>query len=55
MMDNAASFPSPIDIGQATITIQSDALGSGWGGLREEKRTGGPWSVKQKELHINIF
>lgn len=38
---------------EPSVTIQSDSSGSAWGGIYKDKRTGGPWSAEEKEMHIN--
>ena len=37
------------------ITIETGASLSGWGAVREETRTGGPWSETERAWHINCL
>ena len=37
------------------ITLETDASRTGWGAVCQGVRTGGPWSRKEKELHINCL
>ena len=40
---------------QEQVLIQSDASLSGWGAVCNTVRTGGPWSVTERSMHINCL
>ena len=37
------------------LLIKSDASKEGWGAYCQGKKTGGPWSERERDLHINIL
>ena len=37
------------------MTISTDASNQGWGAFCRGQRTGGPWSLQEKKLHINVL
>ena len=37
------------------LLIRSDASKEGWGAYCQGKRTGGPWSERERDLHINLL
>ena len=38
-----------------TMTIETDASTIGWGAAHQGTRTGGPWSNREKRMHINCL
>ena len=42
-------------VGKTDLLIESDASLTGWGASSLGSRTGGPWSVEEKNLHINCL
>ena len=40
---------------EADLMIDSDASLSGWGAACQDQRTGGPWSERERQYHINCL
>ena len=40
---------------QIDLTIDSDASLTGWGAACQDQRTGGPWSLEERQMHINCL
>ena len=40
---------------EINLTITSDASQMGWGAMSDQQRTGGPWSQKERTMHINCL
>jgi len=54
-IDNISKFPSPVARDTPSITVTSDASGSGWGGECNGLSTGGMWTAAEAALHINCL
>ena len=52
-INNLDTAFKPIEQRNPDIIITSDASNIGWGGVRENKRSGGQWSESEVNLHIN--
>lgn len=56
-IENLSSSSKRISQGAPKLSLYSDASGSGWGGFNETEniRTGGKWSAREREFHINVL
>ena len=57
---NQGNSPGPFVLPQAaadkpSLVIESDASTRGWGAMCEGARTGGPWSLEERQWHINYL
>ena len=52
---NASSSFKLISYGKPNITLQTNASSQGWGGVRDEQRTGGRWTYEEASHHINYL
>ena len=54
-VDNIENANNLISHEPPSIIIQRDAAKTGWGGVRQGKSTGGSWSSKENQNHINYL
>ena len=54
-LDNIHDASKPIDRGNHTLTINSDASLTGWGAACNGKSTGGRWTAEEGRSHINLL
>ena len=54
-IENVEYTANPIQRGKPCLVLQSDASNLGWGGTCNGRVTGGNWTLKGKEQHINVL
>lgn len=54
-IDNVHSAYKPVSHGNPSVTLQSDACLTGWGGVHGTESTGGNWSDSEAQFHINYL
>ena len=56
-LDNLDNSFKPIEVEEPAIVMSTDSSLMGWGAciVSENKSTNGVWSIKEKEMHINIL
>ena len=53
---NVSSSCFPLDVGQPTVEIETDASSTGgWGAVCNSRQTGGRWNSEEKQRHINVL
>ena len=53
--DNILNASAPMVHDKPSLTVYSDASLSGWGGVRDDLKTGGNWSLSETKIHINVL
>ena len=51
--DNVHDTVKQVDIPEVSLVLESDASGTGWGGVCGSHSTGGHWSEEEQDHHIN--